>query len=191
MHNQILIIYDFLIIHKILTEIKDNLNFNITYLKKEELQTLNEKKDENYILLTQKKISNIKNQFILDNLPIRLNQLIERLNVEFLKLNFKDQASQIIGKYYIDLNSRTISSKKEILRLTEKEIDTIVYLNKSKKPIKIKELQLNVWDHKSLLETHTVETHIHRLRKKIKEKFEDENFIVSLKDGYTINEKKK
>ena len=66
-------------------------------------------------------------------MPIRLIQLIERLNVEFLKLNFKDQASQIIGKYYIDLNSRTISNKKEILRLTEKEIDTIVYLNKSKK----------------------------------------------------------
>ena len=101
-------------------------------------------------------------------MPIRLIQLIERLNVEFLKLNFKDQASQIIGKYYIDLNSRTISNKKEILKLTEKEIDTIVYLNKSKKPIKIKELQLNVWDHKSLLETHTVETHIHRLRKKLK-----------------------
>ncbi len=187
MHNQILIIYDFLIIHKILTEIKDNLNFNITYLKKEELQTLNEKKDENYILLTQKKISNIDNQFILDNLPIKLNNLIERLNVEFLKLNYKDQASYVIGKYHIDLNSRTISNKIEILKLTEKEIDTIVYLNKSKKPIKIKELQLNVWDHKSMLETHTVETHIHRLRKKIKEKFGDDKFILSSKKGYLVN----
>ena len=65
------------------------------------------------------------------------------------------------------------------------------YLNKSKKPIKIKELQLNVWDHKSLLETHTVETHIHRLRKKIKEKFNDENFIKSSKEGYFINWKRK
>ena len=75
----------------------------------------------------------------------------------------------------------------EILRLTEKEIDTIVYLNKSKKPIKIKELQLNVWDHKSKLETHTVETHIHRLRKKIKEKFGDDKFIISSKEGYLVN----
>ena len=63
------------------------------------------------------------------------------------------------------LNSRIISNKTEILKLTEKEINTILYLNKNKKPIKIKELQLNVWDHKSMLETHTVETHIHRLRK--------------------------
>ena len=55
MYNQKLIIYDFLIIYKILTEIEDNLNFNITYLKKEELQILNKKKDENFILLTQKK----------------------------------------------------------------------------------------------------------------------------------------
>ena len=187
MYNQKLIIYDFLIIYKILTEIEDNLNFNITYLKKEELQILNKKKNENFILLTQKKIPNIDNQFILDDLPIKLNQLIEKLNVEFLKLNYKDQASYIIGKYQIDLNSRTISNKLEILRLTEKEIDTIVYLNKSKKPIKIKELQLNVWDHKSKLETHTVETHIHRLRKKIKEKFGDDKFIISSKEGYLVN----
>ncbi len=187
MYNQNLIIYDFLIIYKILTEIKDDLNFNISYLKKEEFQILKEKKDENYILLTKKKIPNIDNQFILDNLPIKLTQLIERLNIEFLKLNYKDQASYIIGKYQIDLNSRTISNKVQILKLTEKEIDTIVYLNKSKKPIKIKELQLNVWDHKSILETHTVETHIHRLRKKIKEKFGDDKFIISSKEGYLVS----
>ncbi len=187
MNNQNLIIYDFLIIYKILTEIKDNLNFNISYLKKEETQILDEKKDENYILLTKKKIPNIDNQLILDNLPIKLGQLIEKLNVEFLKLNYKDQASYIIGKYHIDLNSRTISNKSKILKLTEKEIDTIVYLNNSKKPIKIKELQLNVWDHRSMLETHTVETHIHRLRKKIKEKFGDDKFVISSKEGYLIN----
>ena len=187
MHNQNLIIYDFLIFYKILTEIEDNLNFNIIYLKKEELQILDEKKDENYILLTQKEIPNIDNQFILDNLPIKFNQLIEKLNVKFLKLNYKDQASNIIGKYKIDLNSRTISNKLEILKLTEKEIDTIVYLNKSKKPIKIKELQANVWDHKFMLETHTVETHIHRLRKKIKKKFGDDKFIISSKEGYLAN----
>ena len=75
----------------------------------------------------------------------------------------------------------------EILKLTEKEIDTIVYLNKSKKPIKIKELQANVWDHKFMLETHTVETHIHRLRKKIKKKFGDDKFIISSKEGYLVN----
>ena len=71
--------------------------------------------------------------------------------------------------------------------MTEKEIATLLYLSKSEKPIGIKELQSNVWGHKSILETHTVETHIHRLRKKIKEKFNDQNFIISSKEGYSIN----
>jgi len=188
MNNQnLIIIYDFFIFHKILIEIKDNLNFDISYLKKEELQFLEKKKGKNFILLTQKKIPNIENQFILNKLPIKLNQLVEKLNVEFLKLNYKNKANYVIGRYQIDLNSRTISNKLEILKLTEKEIDTIVYLKNSNKPIKIKELQLKVWDHKSMLETHTVETHIHRLRKKIKEKFGDNKFIVSSKEGYLIN----
>ena len=65
------------------------------------------------------------------------------------------------------------------LDVTEKkEINTIIYLKKDK-PITIKELQESVWSYQSKLETHTVETHIHRLRKKIKEKFNDENFIIS------------
>ena len=81
---------------------------------------------------------------------------------------------------------KKIFNKRRFLRLTEKEIDTIIYLSSSKKPINIKELQSQVWDHKSNLETHTVETHIHRLRKKIKDKFGDENFIISSKSGYLI-----
>ena len=80
--------------------------------------------------------------------------------------------------------------QKQRLKLTEKEIDMIIYLAKIKKPIKVDELQEKVWGYQSKLETHTVETHIHRLRKKIKEKFFDENLIVSKKNGYQISEKK-
>ena len=90
-------------------------------------------------------------------------------------------------KYSINLNSKNISKENKNLKLTEKEISTILYLSKSEKSVPIKELQLNVWAHQSILETHTVETHIHRLRKKIKEIFNDESFIISSKDGYSIN----
>ena len=76
------------------------------------------------------------------------------------------------------------------LKLTEKEISSIIYLFKSISSVKIKELQTKVWGYQSKLETHTVETHIHRLRKKIKEKFFDESLIVSKKNGYQISEKK-
>ncbi len=72
------------------------------------------------------------------------------------------------------------------LKLTEKEINSIIYLSKSGKAVKIQELQSKVWGYQSELETHTVETHIYRLRKKISEKFKDNNFINSTKKGYII-----
>ena len=73
------------------------------------------------------------------------------------------------------------------LKLTEKEINTITYLSKQNKPISINELQEKVWSYHSDMETHTVETHIYRLRKKISVSFNDNEFIVSKKNGYQIN----
>ena len=71
--------------------------------------------------------------------------------------------------------------------MTEKEINTITYLSKSDKPVSINELQKKVWSYQSNMETHTVETHIYRLRKKILNTFKDQNFLMSRKDGYLIN----
>ena len=72
------------------------------------------------------------------------------------------------------------------LKLTEKEINTITYLSKSDKPVSINELQKKVWSYQSNMETHTVETHIYRLRKKILNTFNDNKFIISEKSGYQI-----
>jgi DNA-binding response OmpR family regulator len=72
------------------------------------------------------------------------------------------------------------------LKLTEKEINTIIYLSKSNQPVSINELQKKVWSYQSDMETHTVETHIYRLRKKISNIFKDEEFIISKKNGYQI-----
>ena len=90
----------------------------------------------------------------------------------------------------MDLNSREISLKNIILKLTEREIEILVYLNESNAPQRIENLQKEVWGYASDLETHTVETHIYRLRKKIKETFNDENLITSEKNGYLIKWKK-
>ena len=73
-----------------------------------------------------------------------------------------------------------------MLKLTEKEINTITYLSKSEKPVSIDELQEKVWSYQSDIETHTVETHIYRLRKKILNTFNDKDFIISKKNGYQI-----
>ena len=72
------------------------------------------------------------------------------------------------------------------LKLTEKEINTVIYLSKLNKPISIEELQEKVWSYQTDLETHTVETHIYRLRKKILNTFNDKEFIISKKNGYQI-----
>ena len=76
--------------------------------------------------------------------------------------------------------------EKKSLQLTEKEMKIITFLNNSKGPVTINKLQSEVWGHKSKLETHTVETHVYRLRKKVEKKFNDKFFIISLKNGYKI-----
>ena len=89
-------------------------------------------------------------------------------------------------KYKLNLNSRKIYSDTTTLDLTERETSIVIFLRSEKKPVKISKLQTEVWGHNSKLETHTVETHIYRLRKKINNIFNDKNFIKSSKLGYTI-----
>ena len=104
-----------------------------------------------------------------------------------MKKRFNDQSKIKINNYTINLNSREIFLENLILKLTEKEVNTILYLSKKNYPVKINELEKNVWQYQSNIETHTVETHIYRLRKKISQKFNDDNFIVSKKNGYQIS----
>ena len=80
----------------------------------------------------------------------------------------------------LNFNSESIS-------LTEKEINLIIFLNNSKNPVSVYKLQKEVWSYKNKIETHTVETHIHRLRKKILKEFKKEDFILSNKSGYYLN----
>ena len=84
------------------------------------------------------------------------------------------------------MNSRILSNQNKELSLTEKEAEIILFLKNSKVPVNISKLQENVWGYKNKLETHTVETHIYRLRKKIKETFDNDSFITSVKSGYII-----
>ena len=186
MSSQNIIIYKFIGLYQILEELGLDLNFNIIFVDNEDF--LNEKvKDlNNYLIISNKKYSDIRNQFVLDNLPVNLFKLIENINIEFLKLQFNNQSEFKLNNYTIDLNSREIVIKNTKLKLTEKEINTITYLSKSDKPVGIDELQEKVWSYQSDIETHTVETHIYRLRKKILNTFNDNDFLTSEKNGYQI-----
>ena len=140
----------------------------------------------NYLIISNKEHSNISNQFVLENIPIKILRLLEKINIEFLKLQFNSQSQVKVNNYTINLNSREILINDIKLKLTEKEINTITYLSKSNKPVSIDELQEKVWRYQSDIETHTVETHIYRLRKKILNTFNDNEFIISKKNGYQI-----
>jgi hypothetical protein len=187
MHKQILIIFKFKSLFKIINELENELNFDVIEVSEE--IDLKDKllKFKNSLIVTKKKGIDKSNQLILNQLPIKISKLLEKINIEFLKLQFNEKSKIDIGKYKIDLNSRYLISNDQKLKLTEKEADIIIYLYKSNSPVKINQLQKEVWGFKSKLETHTVETHIYRLRKKILEIFKDNDFIISKKNGYKIN----
>ena len=186
MSSQNIIIYKFTELYQILEELGPDLNFNVAFEDREGLLNERVKNLNNYLIISNQNYSDIQNQFVLDNLPINLFKLIEKINIEFLKLQFNSQSEVKVNNYTIDLNSREMLTKNKKLKLTEKEINTITYLSKSEKPVSVDELQEKVWSYQSDIETHTVETHIYRLRKKILNTFNDNNFITSEKNGYQI-----
>ena len=195
MAKQTVHIIDFEILYNIFDEIKDYLEFQIFHYKNEEnfLNTNNLNLNDSLILVKSNKKVFLNNDridkkkiFSFSKYPITIDKLVEILNVNLIKQKYNYQSNIDIKDYVLDLNSRTITKDKESLKLTQKEIDIILFLNGYKKPQKVNVLQNKVWGYSLELETHTVETHIYRLRKKINDKFKDNNFILSSDEGYFI-----
>ena len=186
MNNQTLIIYDFTELFSILNEIKNNLTYNLLDVSKNEFNQLKLDNLNNYLIIAQNKIPNLDNQIVFKDYPIKISKIIETININFLKNKFSQQSEIDLGLYKLNLNSRKMFDNTNELKLTEKEADIIVFLKKAEKTVTIDELQIKVWGHSSKLDTHTVETHVYRLRKKISNKFNNDNFIKSKKSGYTI-----
>ena len=197
MIKQNIFIVDFQGLYSILKEIKNNLTYKIfNYINENEfLKSLNSNnldlanslvivKSINTKLIDNKKLDK-RIIYAFEDLPIEIDKLLELINVQLIKQKYSYQSKINIKNYIINLNSRTIIKNSKSLKLTEKEINIILFLN-NKKPQKINILQNEVWGYSSGLETHTVETHVYRLRKKIKDMFDDDNFILSHDDGYLI-----
>mgnify|MGYP001361940849 CR=1 FL=1 len=200
------------ILYNILEEIKHNLSFRMeNYNKLNDFENfLNEKKlFNNIIIITEfknkdfllKKKIQLKNIFFfckknfqnndfenynIIQYPINIYNFIEKINIQLIKHEYDFKSNVKVKNYFIDLNSKIISKENKSLKLTEKEIEIIIFLNDSEKPKTINDLQNKVWRYSNELETHTVETHIYRLRKKIAESFQDDNFLISTKKGYFI-----
>ena len=163
----------------------------IFFVGKKDISSFRKNKINNFpsILITESSIP--KSMFS--------SELREQLKMPFTILEFEKKVISLLAKnefrknsliqlddYTIDKNERKIKKNDLELQLSEKEINFLILFSKNKEPISRNLVLKNVWHYSSKTETHTVETHIHRLRKKILEKFGDDNFIKNNNKGYYI-----
>ena len=119
-------------------------------------------------------------------IPFTILELEKKITSLLAKNEFKRNSLIQLADYTIDKNERKIKKNKLELQLSEKEINFLILFSRSKEPVSKNIVLKNVWNYSSESETHTVETHIHRLRKKILKKFGDDNFIKNNNEGYYI-----
>ena len=191
-----------------LEELKDYLNFKLSFADKEiNKETLNNHdvlilhqdgllgdslkkllKDSKKIkILLSNKSDKKKDQFNeIISLPLKISDLNQIVENAVTKKNFSKNSSILIKQYKLDKNEKKLIKNKNYILLTEKEIQLLELFLDNKKPISKNIILKEVWKYSTSADTHTVETHIYRLRKKIKSKFSDENFILNNKDGYLL-----
>ena len=196
MVNQKLYIINLSNFYDIINELKEHIGYEISKFDSKEIffdkynsESISTK---NSILIVHEKEYNSfvkhinEDQIIKFKPPVSIFTFVENLNVRFIQKKYQDQSSVNVKEFFLDINSRELKKRKSSLKLTERETDMILFLNNSKKPVNVETLEKEIWQHSSELETHTVETHIYRLRKKIKAEFGNDELIKSNKDGYTI-----
>ncbi len=184
MNSKTLIIFKSPILFEILDEIKEYLNFEIIAINKNDMNHLFLSRFEEYIIISNYE-NNLESCKII-KIPQKLKKILEQINIWFLAGKFSSQSKIEIGNYLLNLNSRQISKNNNELNLTEKETELILFIM-TNKFVSLKEIQKKVWKYSSELETHTVETHVYRLRKKFLDKFKDNEFIKHDKRGYYLN----
>ena len=139
------------------------------------------------ILLLETLVNNKKlnyNDKIL--LPTSLDDLTNRITNIITAFKFSNNSALKINKYILDKNEKKLIKENNYISITEKEVQLIELLFNEKKPLTKNFILKKIWNYSSNADTHTVETHIYRLRKKIYNKFNDEKFILNLDKGYII-----
>ena len=159
--------------HSNYLEDKNNLNF----LKKSKCIK---------ILVSEKNDNNLNFFHSVLKLPTSIIEINNMIESSVAKDKFGKNSSIKVKNYILDKNEKKLNNNLTSLILTEKEVQLLELFLKNKKPINKNEILSSVWQYASDADTHTVETHIYRLRKKIKDKFSDENFILNNKEGYYL-----
>tara|TARA_Y200000002_G_scaffold383013_1_gene402601 strand:- start:805 stop:1380 length:576 start_codon:yes stop_codon:yes gene_type:complete len=191
MYKKNIYIVEFKQLFLILNEINNFLNYSLKEIDYKGFLKENFNNKNSLFLLKNskfldKKNLNLQNNLIFDDLPININKLIEKINIFFLKSVYQSNSQIYFKDYILNLNNKTIFLNKKKLKLAEKEVKIILFLLSEKTPQKTSVLQKKIWGYSQDSETHTVETHIYRLRKKIKNHFNDATFLKKNKNGYLL-----
>ncbi len=167
--------YDILLVH-------ENYLSNLTQFKKDFLKKANKLK----ILATHS--SSYSNDIFSDKifLPIYIKDLKQIIENLIAKNNYNKNSSIKIKNYILDKNEKRLIKNKNFISLTEKEIQLLELFLSNQNPLSKNQILEDVWKYSSDADTHTVETHIYRLRKKVKSNFSDEKFILNDKKGYGL-----
>ena len=163
----------------------------IFFISKKNKSFFDNNKINNFPSILIAESSTPKNMFYRElreqlNMPFAILEFEKKLVSLIAKYKFKKNSLIQLNAYIIDKNERNIKKNNLQLKLSEKEINFLILFSKGKAPISRNLVLKKVWNYSSASQTHTVETHIHRLRKKILEKFGDDNFIKNNKKGYYI-----
>ena len=156
-----IIIFDYQVLFEVLNEIKNYLNIEPISANKDNLDQVTKDLNNDFLIISKKKIKNIENIIIIEKIPIKIEKIFQTINLHFIKNKYIFHSNKKIGSYNLNLNSREISKNSITLNLTERETNLIMFLNESKIPVNISMLEKNVWNYESELETHTVETYIY------------------------------
>ena len=172
-----------------------NQNYHILFvdneflLKQKEVDLIKLEKFNLPILLLTDSQSSTKENFLFDDqafLPLNILDLRKKVNDLLSSFKFSKNSSVNIKNYVIDRNLKTMSKENISINLTEKEVNLLVLLNEEHKPLNKTLILKKIWQYSTDADTHTVETHIYRLRKKVLEKFGDGEFINIFKEGYSL-----
>ena len=194
-----------------LEELKDHLNFKLTTVDKNietrlfenydvlfchqdflednrAIELLESFKNSNKIKILAFSSNKIKSDIFSEKiyLPASIEDINFIIGNSVIKKNFLNNSSIKIKNYILDKNEKKLINGKNYIFLTEKEIQLLELFLSYKKPISKNMILDQVWKYSEDADTHTVETHIYRLRKKIKSKFSDEDFILNNKIGYLL-----
>jgi len=212
MDNYTISIFQNKVFFKIITEMKLFSDFKVKHYESLDFLINNVKvTQEILVFFIQNKNINILNKLPLINMPLILisgdssikkmfvNEFKDHLSIPFsvlefkkkiillsAKINFKKNSFIHLQDFIIDKNERKIKKKNVELQLSEKEINFLTLFVENKQPITRNLILKKVWNYSSESETHTIETHVHRLRKKIFERFGSDNLIKNNKKGYYI-----